>query len=85
MEEILMYFPELLRKEILKSNLKLIEEIRIRVNKPVIIKNSQREEIINYQITLETILQILQKICNNSIYSYQNQICNGFITIKGRP
>ena len=84
MEEILMYFPESLRKEILKSNLELIEEIRIRVNKPVIIKNSQKEKIINYQIALETILQILQKICNNSIYSYQNQICDGFITINGR-
>ncbi len=78
-----MYFPDLLRKEILKSNLELVEEIRIRVNKPVIIKNSQNEKIINYEITIETILQILQKICNNSIYSYQNQICNGFITLKG--
>ena len=29
------------------------------------------------------ILEILQRICDNSIYTYQNQICNGFITIKG--
>ena len=28
-------------------------------------------------------LQILQIICDNSIYSYQNQICNGYITLRG--
>ena len=25
----------------------------------------------------------MQQICDNSIYSYQNQICNGYITLKG--
>ena len=83
MEEILKYFPELLKEKILRSNLELIEEIRIRANRPVILKNNQKEEIINYPISIETILQILQKICDNSIYSYQNQICEGFITLKG--
>lgn len=83
MEEILKYFPEILKEKILQSNLDLIEEIRIRVNKPVILKNNQKEEIINYPISIENILQILQKICDNSIYSYQNQICEGFITLKG--
>ncbi len=83
MEEILKYFPEILKEKILRSNLDLIEEIRIRVNKPVIVKNNQKEEIINYPISIENILQILQKICDNSIYSYQNQICEGFITLKG--
>ena len=28
-------------------------------------------------------IDTLQNICENSIYSYQNQICNGFITVKG--
>lgn len=29
------------------------------------------------------ILSILQNICDNSIYAYQEQICNGYVTIKG--
>ena len=29
------------------------------------------------------ILNILQNICDNSIYAYQEQICNGYITLKG--
>lgn len=41
------------------------------------------EKIIDYIVSQEIILQILQKICNNSIYSYQNQICEGFLTLKG--
>ena len=83
MEEVLKYFPELLKNKIKKSNLEQVEEIRIRANKPVILKSKAKEEIINYPITVENILQILQKICDNSIYSYQNQICDGFITLKG--
>ena len=38
---------------------------------------------IDYIVSQSEILQILEKICENSIYAYKNQICNGFITIKG--
>ena len=29
------------------------------------------------------ILQIVERLCNNSIYAYKNQICEGFLTLKG--
>ena len=78
--DILNYFPE----EILKiltdffeieteEKLKTIEEIRLRVGQPLILKFNKREEI----------LKTMQKVCDNSIYSFQNQICEGFITVKG--
>lgn len=60
-----------------------LEEIRVRVNKPIILKYGQAEEILEYIVTSQMILKILQNICENSIYSYQEQICNGYITIKG--
>ena len=44
--------------------------------------NLSKDEIVGYTKDLQEILEILQKICENSIYSYQNQISNGFITIK---
>lgn len=28
-------------------------------------------------------LLIIEKLCDNSIYAYKNQIINGYITIKG--
>ena len=79
--DILNYFPE----EILKiltdffeteteEKLKTIEEIRLRVGQPLIFKCN---------ILQEDILKTMQKVCDNSIYSFQNQICEGFITVKG--
>ena len=71
-------------QEQIKANwIENIEEIRIRIHQPIILKNNQTEKIIHSKIEPQTILQILQKICDNSIYSYQSQICQGFLTLKG--
>lgn len=83
MEEILKYFPEEMKQKIRQNSIDDVEEIRLRTSKPIILKNGQAEKQIQFLITPEIVLQILQKICENSIYSYQNQICNGFITLKG--
>lgn len=84
-QEILQYFQEEQQQEIQKhwTSSKNLEEIHIRVEKPIILKFSKQEIITNIKVKQEEILQILQHICNNSIYAYQNQICEGFITIKG--
>ncbi len=83
-ENILNCFPNHI-KQILKNSIDVdaLEEIRIRNNLPIILKNGQADKIINYKITNQDIDYIFQKICENSIYSYQNQIASGFITIQG--
>jgi len=63
-------------------NLNNLEEIRIRVNRPIILKLGQVESVIEYNVESEEILEILGQICDNSIYSYQNQICNRIYYIK---
>lgn len=88
-EEILKYFPNQIytlinnaisqNKEIEKT----IQEIRIRVNRPIILKLRQADVIIEYNVNTTEILQTLERLCENSIYAYKNQICNGFLTIKG--
>lgn len=61
-----------------------IEEIRIRVNRPVILKYPEgKEDILDHVVSQTEILNILQSLCNNSIYSYQSQICDGYITLQG--
>ena len=60
-----------------------LEEIRLRANRPLVLKFFKEDKVFDYIVTMEDILQTLTFICNNSIYSYQNQICNGFITING--
>ena len=88
-EEIIRYFPinisSLLYKAI-NQNEKIkeqIQEIRIRVGRPIILKLQNLDILIEYIVNQTEILQILEKICENSIYAYKNQICNGYITIKG--
>lgn len=92
LNEILAYFPRRIASEINKKislnknadEVNFLEEIRIRASKPVILKYTNLEQVIdNLIVSKEEIQEILQYICNNSIYSYQNQICNGYITLKG--
>ena len=65
-------------------NEKTLEEIRIRVDRPVILKYPDgKEDVLDHVITQAEILNILQALCNNSIYSYQSQICDGYITLQG--
>ena len=83
MSNILSFFPNQISELIKQNNIVNLEEIRIRVNKPIILKFSSNEIILDYRPNQEEILKILQIICDNSIYSYQNEICSGYITIEG--
>lgn len=83
MEQILSYMPAVIRQEILKNNLQNIEEIRLRVARPIAIKMENEIGIIEHNVTIEEILETFEKICENSVYSYKKQICEGFITIRG--
>lgn len=87
---LLMYFPEEISeilsnyfKEDLEEKSKQIEEIRLRAEKPLILKFNKKEVTFKINITQEMLLRTLQQVCDNSIYSFQNQIREGFITVKG--
>lgn len=85
--DVLEYFPnnirKILREEINIDNYKLLEEIRIRINRPIVLKFNNESIKVGYIITTEDILRILEYITENSIYSYQKQICEGYITLRG--
>ena len=91
MEQILLYFPINIVKiieEAIKQNpqieiYKKAIEIRIKTQKPIIIKLRDIDIIIQYQVTEKDMQYIIQKICENSIYAYKEQISQGYITIKG--
>ena len=83
MQEILSYFPQSIREKLQEYPFITLEEIRVRNGKPIFLKMGQEEKEIAYFPKTEEILEILQRICNNSIYTYQNQICNGYVTIRG--
>lgn len=60
-----------------------MKRFELECGKPLILEFSNSEIVIPHNITSEEILRILQIICDNSIYAYQNQICQGFITVRG--
>ncbi|MGG7143658.1 stage III sporulation protein AA [Clostridium nigeriense] len=83
-EEILKVLPARISNEVRDFLLKdSIQEIRIKVNKPIIINLPSKEVILNIITTLEDIKQILVRVSNYSLYAYEEEIKQGYITIKG--
>lgn len=88
-KEVLEYFPEEIRSMIyeacaidneLSENL---EEIRVRNGKNITLKENDNSKVIKHIVTQNEMIDILEMLCENSIYSYTKQIAQGFITIKG--
>ena len=82
-ETITMSLENYFRRDANPTQYVTLEEIRLRTARPIILKFSGSEIMLDYIVSTEDVLETLQNICENSIYSYQNQICSGFITIKG--
>ena len=87
MLEVLNFFSksisQILREELKDKPIPNLEEIRLRSNGSIALKFSQNSIILHQKVTYKDILETLQIMCNNSIYSYQNEIKQGFITVKG--
>ena len=87
-----------LRKKInnIKDSSVNIEEIRLRINKPMIINGDSKDyfyDNINncldlniknpYIVTKEDIEETFQLICRYSVHSFMDDIKKGFITLRG--
>ena len=83
----LMELPNEIKKE--------VQEICLRVNSSIVIITSQKsfflgsegnlssEDLKSFIVSQNDILETFKILCNFSIYSFQNQIKNNFITLKG--
>lgn len=85
--DILNYLSSNIEKNIRNDNnyidFETLEEIRLRTNKNIVLKFTEGEIILEYKVTTQDLLETLEKITENSIYTYENQIANGFITLNG--
>ncbi len=75
-------------KEIMEKLQKnTLEEINIRINRPIILRISdidgRREVLIDYNVTEEFIKETLGYISNFSMYAYEEEVREGFLTIRG--
>jgi len=72
-----------------------VEEIRLRAGKPLVLQNYNREWFIgsdglpspkpegSFVVTQDDIRATVELMSENSIYAYQDEIKNGYITIRG--
>ena len=84
--EILNYFPNYIREKFIhipEKEWENVKEIRIRNGKPIIISSFNKEIVIDYIASSEDILRLVENFSENSLYKVQNEINEGFITIKG--
>jgi stage III sporulation protein AA len=77
-----------------EEQLDLLQEIRMRVNKPLIIRMDNKEyflshkqltnNIVNsYNITEKDIRETMEFISNYSLYAFEDELRNGYITVDG--
>ena len=87
LRNVLEYLPYSIQETIQKSINKKLEdelnEIRLRTDKPLILKFAKEDLILEHIVKQEEVLKSFEKICENSVYSYKRQICDGYITIRG--
>ncbi len=79
------------------SNIKRkVQEIRLRVGKEIILYAGMQSYFVSGNgyvscekmnnslfITKESLRETFERICNYSLYSYQNEFINGYITVRG--
>lgn len=86
-------FPERIKNALLRINFNNVYEIRLRVNKPIAINQLGQTYFLSLKgqtsncndaiiLTKEEIEIIYYSICENSIFSVNDKIKHGFITLK---
>lgn len=96
-EEVIRLFPETIR-EILQQadwNPEGIQEIRLRAQKPLLLRQSGQEYFIArqgfltkhreqaYRVSEEEIRKTMELVGNYSLYAYEEELRQGFLTIQG--
>ena len=83
-KEVISFFPFELSEK-LKNHLDgNLQEIRVRLNKPVCIMKNSENIVLNDIITDKAAVErIFENICENSVYAHQDEINQGYITVKG--
>lgn len=84
-DNVINYLPKDIKNVIeTHSDKDKITEIRLRINRPLEVKfRCSCCFIDKITVTKTTIKEIMDKICNYSLYAYEDDIKRGFITVKG--
>lgn len=84
-KQIMNILPNEVKSVISKENLQFdyLQEIRLRAGYPIILFYKNKEQIIPMKGTEKVIRETLDYVSNYSLYAYENELRQGFITIEG--
>ena len=69
--------------ELEKLQFDCLQEVRLRAGYPVILLYGGKEKILHINATEHSIRETLDYVSNYSLYAYENELKQGFITIEG--
>lgn len=82
--DILNILPQIIKKELDKdSELPSIQEIRMKIGKNLIYIKDLKETVSSYVVKKEDLAYVIQKISNYSIYAFEEELKQGYITVQG--
>lgn len=82
--DILNILPPIIKKELDKdSELPSIQEIRMKIGKNLIYIKDLKETVSSYVVKKEDLAYVIQKISNYSIYAFEEELKQGYITVQG--
>jgi len=84
-KQIINILPNEVRNMVFQENIRFdyLQEIRLRVNSPIILFDNNKEQILQLNGTERIISETLDYVSNYSLYAYENELKQGFITIEG--
>ena len=84
-DQILAVLPEKIRGILLNHGLDFekIQEIRLREEQPLAVKKEGKEELFTHWVTKEELRETMEYVSNYSLYAYENELRQGFLTIEG--
>ncbi len=84
-KQIMNILPSEVKNVVFQDNIRFdyLQEIRLRVNSPIILLCNNKEQILLLNGTERILRETLDYVSNYSLYAYENELKQGFITIEG--
>lgn len=79
----LQIFPQVYGEHLAQQDLTGLEEIRMRIGQPVLLRFNGREEELWPKTAAEHLEEIVQRACHHSVYSHMSSLRDGYLTIEG--
>ncbi|WP_082174084.1 stage III sporulation protein AA [Clostridium niameyense] len=83
-KEIFKVLPKNLNNQLSNiNNLDKLQEIRIKIGKPLLFQVDNKEVSSSYIVNIKDMTSIMQRMSNYSMYTFEEEIKQGYITING--